>query len=163
VVRRVGDVRDDDDDSRRSGARARRRTRDGRHARARARVLLPRSRLRRAIRLLCRPPHARRSRRELPQQALGRVDPRGADLADRVMSRLHHLVLPAATIATLGVAYYARVVRTEMIDVLGEDYIRTARAKGVPERAVVWRHALRNALGPLVTVIGLDLGLLLGG
>jgi peptide/nickel transport system permease protein len=50
-----------------------------------------------------------------------------------------------------------------MIDALGEDYIRTARAKGLPERTVVLRHALRNALGPLVTVVGLDLGLLLGG
>jgi peptide/nickel transport system permease protein len=78
-------------------------------------------------------------------------------------SRLHHLVLPAATLATVGVAYYARLVRSEMIDALGEDYIRTARAKGVPEREVIVKHALRNALGPLVTLIGLDLGVLLGG
>jgi peptide/nickel transport system permease protein len=77
--------------------------------------------------------------------------------------RLAHLVLPAATLATVGVAYYSRVVRTEMIDALAEDYVRTARAKGVPERRVVVHHALRNALGPLVTLIGLDLGLLLGG
>ncbi len=82
---------------------------------------------------------------------------------DGVLGRLHHLVLPAATLATVGVAYYARVTRSEMIDVLGEDYIRTARAKGLPERAVVVRHALRNALGPLVTLVGLDLGILLGG
>ena len=80
-----------------------------------------------------------------------------------LLSRLHHLVLPAATLATVGVAYYARVTRSEMIDVLGEDYIRTARAKGVHERDVVVRHALRNALGPLVTLVGLDLGVLLGG
>jgi peptide/nickel transport system permease protein len=77
--------------------------------------------------------------------------------------RLSHLVLPAATLATVGVAYYARVVRSELIDALGEDYVRTARAKGLSERAVLLRHALRNALGPLVTVVGLDLGLLLGG
>jgi peptide/nickel transport system permease protein len=76
---------------------------------------------------------------------------------------LRHLVLPAATLATGGVAYYARLVRSEMIDVLDADYIRTARAKGVPERTVVARHALRNALGPLVTLVGIDLGLLLGG
>jgi peptide/nickel transport system permease protein len=50
-----------------------------------------------------------------------------------------------------------------MIDVLGEDYVRTARAKGLPERLVIARHALRNALGPLVTLVGLDLGVLLGG
>lgn len=80
-----------------------------------------------------------------------------------VLGRLAHLVLPAATLATVGVAYYSRVVRTEMIDALAEDYVRTARAKGVPERRVIVRHALRNALGPLVTLVGLDLGLLLGG
>ena len=80
-----------------------------------------------------------------------------------LFGRLAHLVLPAATLATVGVAYYSRVVRTEMIDALAEDYVRTARTKGVPERRVVVHHALRNALGPLVTLIGLDLGLLLGG
>jgi len=79
------------------------------------------------------------------------------------IDRLSHLVLPAATLATIGVAYYSRVVRSELVDALGEDYVRTARAKGVPERQVVMRHALRNALGPLITLVGLDLGLLLGG
>ena len=82
---------------------------------------------------------------------------------DGLASRLHHLVLPAATLAATGIAYYARIVRTEMIDVLGEDFIRTARAKGLAERDVVLKHALRNALGPLVTLIGLDLGVMLGG
>ena len=77
--------------------------------------------------------------------------------------RLHHLVLPAFTLAAVGVAYYSRVVRSEMIEVLAEDYIRTARAKGVAEGSVVRRHALRNALGPLVTLVGLDLGVLMGG
>lgn len=77
--------------------------------------------------------------------------------------RLAHLALPAMTLAAVGVAYYARVVRSELIDVLREDYVRTARAKGLPERVVVGRHALRNALGPLVTLVGLDLGVLLGG
>jgi peptide/nickel transport system permease protein len=77
--------------------------------------------------------------------------------------RLAHLVLPATTLATLDVVYYARVVRSELVDVLGEDYVRTARAKGLPESIVVGRHALRNALGPLVTLAGLDLGVLLGG
>jgi peptide/nickel transport system permease protein len=77
--------------------------------------------------------------------------------------RLRHLVLPAATLATLGVAYYSRAVRAELEEVLGSDYIRTARAKGLPERAVIVRHGLRSALGPLVTLIGLDLGVLLGG
>src|SRR5439155_26373863 len=67
-----------------------------------------------------------------------------------VLDRLHHLVLPAATLATAGIAYYARAVPSEMLDALGEDYVRTARAKGVPEARVVWWHGLRNALGPLV-------------
>jgi len=77
--------------------------------------------------------------------------------------RIEHLVLPAMTLATVGVAYYARVVRSELIDQLGADYVRTARAKGLPERAVIGRHAMRNVLGPLATLVGLDLGVLLGG
>jgi peptide/nickel transport system permease protein len=77
--------------------------------------------------------------------------------------RLHHLVLPAVTLAAVGVAFYARVVRNEMLDILSEDYVRTARAKGLPERTVVVRHGLRNALGPVATLIGLDLGVLMGG
>jgi peptide/nickel transport system permease protein len=77
--------------------------------------------------------------------------------------RIVHLILPAMTLATLDIVYYARVVRSELVDVLGEDYVRTARAKGLPEHVVIGRHALRNALGPLVTLAGLDLGLLLGG
>jgi peptide/nickel transport system permease protein len=80
-----------------------------------------------------------------------------------VLDRLHHLVLPALTLATLGIAYYARLVRSELGDQLHEDYVRTARAKGVSERDVITRHALRNAVGPLVALIGIDLGVLLGG
>lgn len=82
---------------------------------------------------------------------------------DGVVERIHHLVLPATTLAMLGIAMYARVTRSELVDVLGEDFIRTARAKGLSERSVVLRHALRHALGPLVTLVGLDLGVLLGG
>ena len=77
--------------------------------------------------------------------------------------RVRHVLLPALTLAALGIAYYARVVRSELGETLGEDYVRTARAKGLSERAVVLRHALRPAAGPLVTLIGLDLGVLLGG
>jgi peptide/nickel transport system permease protein len=79
------------------------------------------------------------------------------------LDRLYHLVLPAFTLAAVGVAYYARVVRAEMIEALRQDYVRTARAKGLPERAVVLRHGFRNALGPVVTLVGLDLGVLMGG
>jgi peptide/nickel transport system permease protein len=82
---------------------------------------------------------------------------------DTFVERLHHLVLPALTLATLGTAVYTRLVRSDMIDALNEDYVRTARAKGLPGSTVVWHHALRNALLPLVTLVGLDLGVLLGG
>jgi peptide/nickel transport system permease protein len=79
------------------------------------------------------------------------------------LDRLWHLVLPAATLATIGIAFYARAVRGELVEVLGEDYIRTARAKGLSESRVIGPHALRKALGPLVTLVGLDLGVLIGG
>lgn len=79
------------------------------------------------------------------------------------LDRLWHLVLPALTLASVGIAYYARTMRSELSEALAADYVRTARAKGLPEHTVVLKHALRNALGPLVTLIGLDLGVLLGG
>ncbi len=72
-------------------------------------------------------------------------------------------ILPALTLGVFGAAYYTRLMRDEMIGLLQQDYVRTARAKGLGEGAVVFRHALRNALVPLVTVIGLDLGALMGG
>lgn len=74
-----------------------------------------------------------------------------------------HLVLPAITLGSVLMALITRLVRSGMLDVLGEDYVRTARAKGLRERAVIIRHALRNILIPLVTVIGLQLGALFGG
>jgi peptide/nickel transport system permease protein len=73
------------------------------------------------------------------------------------------LVLPATTLGVYGAAYYTRLVRDEMITLLEADWVRTARAKGLPERRVVLRHALRNALVPIVTAIGLDFGALMGG
>jgi peptide/nickel transport system permease protein len=74
-----------------------------------------------------------------------------------------HLVLPAVTLASFLVAYNVRMVRACVLDVLRQDYVRTARAKGLREVAVVGRHALRNALVPVVTVIGVQVGLLIGG
>lgn len=73
------------------------------------------------------------------------------------------LVLPAVTLGIFGAAYYTRVVRDEMIGQLDQDYIRTARAKGLSTTAVVAKHALRNALVPIVTILGLELGTLVGG
>jgi peptide/nickel transport system permease protein len=74
-----------------------------------------------------------------------------------------HLVLPAVTLASFLVAYNVRMVRACMLEVLRQDYVRTARAKGLREAIVVGRHALRNALVPVVTVVGLQVGLLIGG
>src|ERR1051326_4154748 len=76
--------------------------------------------------------------------------------------QLRALALPAINLGLIMVAYVMRVARSSMLGVLGEDYIRTARAKGVPARVVIWRHALRNALIPVVTVVGLYLGVLIG-
>ncbi len=79
------------------------------------------------------------------------------------LDRLAHLILPALTLALVGIATYARIARDELVDTLAQDYVRTARAKGLSERAVLTRHALRPALPPLLTLIGLDLGVLAGG
>jgi peptide/nickel transport system permease protein len=76
---------------------------------------------------------------------------------------LAHLVLPALTLGLGMAAILTRMVRTSMLEELGQDYIRTARAKGLPERTVVYRHALRNALNPVLTVLGLQFGSLLSG
>ena len=75
----------------------------------------------------------------------------------------HHMLLPWFTLAAVTAAAYTRLTRGSMLDVLGEDYIRTARAKGLSERRVVFRHGLRAALTPIVTQFGIDLGTLLGG
>ncbi len=74
-----------------------------------------------------------------------------------------HLILPWVTLAFINGAIYARLTRGQMIETMGEDYIRTGRAKGLSESTVVVRHGLRNALIPVVTIFGLDLGALLGG
>ena len=83
----------------------------------------------------------------------------GGDLRDL----LAHLALPAVTLAAASVTIIARLTRSTMLETLGQDYIRTARAKGVVERAVVLRHGLKNALIPIVTVVGVQAGYLLGG
>jgi peptide/nickel transport system permease protein len=87
------------------------------------------------------------------------LDGYGKDAAEHAMSA----ILPALTLGLFGAASYTRLVRDEMIGLLGQDYVRTARAKGVGGAGVIVRHALRNALMPLVTVLGLDLGTLVGG
>jgi len=86
----------------------------------------------------------------------------GGDLGDWG-SRLYHLVLPALTLGIIMTAFISRMTRSSMLNVIGEDYVRTARAKGVSERMVIYKHALRNALIPTTTVIGLYAGILMGG
>jgi peptide/nickel transport system permease protein len=76
---------------------------------------------------------------------------------------LRYLALPALTIGATGAAYYTRLTRSAMLDELHQDYVRTARAKGLHDRRVTWRHAFRNSLPPLLTQLGLDLGFFLGG
>jgi peptide/nickel transport system permease protein len=75
----------------------------------------------------------------------------------------YHLALPWITLTAIQVGFYSRVLRSNMIDAMGEDYVRTARAKGLSERRVMTRHVLRNSLIPIVTLFGLDVGVLLGG
>lgn len=96
---------------------------------------------------------------------------RGPGLLEALLARdgpslvdaLRHLILPVATIAFFNLALLSRLTRWAMLDVLGEDYVRTARAKGQHERLVVYRHALRNALLPILTIVGLQFGNALGG
>ena len=79
------------------------------------------------------------------------------------LSVAYHLVLPSVALATVPLAVIARVTRSSMLEIMGQDYIRTARAKGLPERAVIWSHAFRNALLPVITIIGLEFGYNLAG
>jgi peptide/nickel transport system permease protein len=73
------------------------------------------------------------------------------------------MLLPAATLMLTAYGSYTLVVRSSMLETLGEDYVLTARAKGLPTRRIVWRHAVRNALLPMITLIALELGFIVGG
>jgi peptide/nickel transport system permease protein len=91
--------------------------------------------------------------------------PTGADIWDKKdpVELAIHLILPVSCLVIIQTAGYARYVRTSMLEVLGLDYVRTARAKGLTSRAVLFKHALRNAALPLVTIVGLDIPYLMGG
>ena len=84
-------------------------------------------------------------------------------LADGFWPYLQHLILPSITLSVIYIALIARVTRASVLEALGEDYIRTARAKGLPETRVLVRHALANSAVPIVTVIGIGIALLIGG
>lgn len=96
---------------------------------------------------------------DLPAAASAALHGNGSPMA----SHVSHLLLPALTMGLAGTGLVSRMVRASMVDVLNEEYIRTARAKGVRRWNVVWRHAFRNALLPVVTIVGLQFGYLLGG
>lgn len=87
----------------------------------------------------------------------------GAGPWEMALDIAHHLVLPAATLAIVYLAQYSRLARASMLEVLGSDYIRTARAKGLSDAVVTFKHALRNALMPIVTIAGLQFGNLISG
>ena len=91
------------------------------------------------------------------------IDSLLAGEGDRFANALHHLALPACTLAIYQLAYIVRVTRSSMVEAIGQDYVRTARAKGLRERVVVSRHAFRNALIPVVIYLGLGFGGLLSG
>lgn len=84
-------------------------------------------------------------------------------LSEDPLEWMNHLILPWITLAIVYVGFYSRVLRSNMLDAMNQDYVRTARAKGLSERRVMSRHVLRNSLMPIVTLFGLDFGALLGG
>ncbi len=98
-----------------------------------------------------------------PVEGMQSVKLRDANVFVQALDVAHHLVLPAFTLAIIYLAQYARLSRASMLEVLGSDYIRTARAKGASERSVLFRHALRNAALPILTVAGLQFGNLISG
>lgn len=105
-----------------------------------------------------------------PQQLLGLDEPlfyfvglSSPDQPPSLLDTARHLVLPVLTLTVGLVAAWSRFTRTSMLDALSSDYVRTARAKGVPRRRVIVHHALRNAWGPLMTVVAIDAALLVGG
>jgi peptide/nickel transport system permease protein len=97
--------------------------------------------------------------RIIPSGGMMSIGAEGLNLWDR----LYHIIPPAAVLATLHIAGWSRYVRSSMLEVIGQDYIRTARSKGLAERKVIYRHALKNALLPLITLVGLQGGRLIGG
>jgi ABC-type dipeptide/oligopeptide/nickel transport system permease component len=86
----------------------------------------------------------------------------GGELND-IVDRLYHLILPALTLGLIMTAYITRMTRSAMLEVIQQDYISTARAKGISEKKVIIKHALKNALISVITVIGLYVGILIGG
>ena len=99
----------------------------------------------------------------LPVAGMRSIDSTGGGGFADMLDVTHHLVLPTLTLSLVYLAQYSRLARSSMLDVLGSDFIRTARAKGLADRVVLYKHALRNALLPVVTVLGLQFGNVLAG
>jgi peptide/nickel transport system permease protein len=95
--------------------------------------------------------------------AHGTVSKPGIEGFELFFDKIKHLILPSITLGLAGTASYMRYMRSEVLDVLGSDYIRTARAKGMTENTVLYKHTLRNALIPIITLLGFEVGVLLGG
>lgn len=93
----------------------------------------------------------------------GTVSEPGLEGFELFIDKFQHLILPSITLGLAGTASYMRYMRSEVLDVLGSDYIRTARAKGMTESTVLYKHTLRNALIPIITLLGFEVGILLGG
>ena len=98
----------------------------------------------------------------LPGSGMMTIGAQGT-VIERTFDVLHHLILPAATLSLFYMATYTRLMRASMLEVFGMDYVRTARAKGISDRRVVYRHVLRNAVLPMITMLGIQIGSLLGG
>lgn len=99
----------------------------------------------------------------LPISGIQSLDTTGLSAWDRLMDRAQHLILPVFVSAFGGLAGFSRYMRNNMLEVMRQDYIRTARAKGLPESQVIYKHALRNALMPVITILGLSLPGIIGG
>lgn len=93
----------------------------------------------------------------------GTVSTPGLTGSELFFDRLHHLVLPGLTLGLSGTAAYMRYMRSEVLEVLGKDYIRTAKAKGMSDRNVLYKHTLRNAMIPIITLLGFEIGAVLSG
>lgn len=95
--------------------------------------------------------------------AQGTLSTPGLTGFEAFIDRIHHMILPGITLGLAGTATYMRYMRSEVLDVLGSDYIRTAKAKGMSDSNVLYKHTLRNALIPIITLMGFEVGVLLGG
>ncbi|WP_249872089.1 ABC transporter permease [Oceanobacillus saliphilus] len=95
--------------------------------------------------------------------AQGTLSTPGMTGMEAFIDRIHHMILPGITLGLAGTATYMRYMRSEVLDVLGSDYIRTARAKGMSESNILYKHTLRNALIPIITLMGFEIGVLLSG